>query len=107
MEAYGQVPNKFDSKRRPRSLDIDLEIDRSVAAEDDADEPQKIICQIWTVGRIGLKFTEAVEDAYGQVSTKSGSKLSPRSLVNHSGMDWLAAAAADNVDEPLKNLCQI
>ena len=102
-----QVSPKFNSNRSTCSLVIDSDIDWSVASEHDVDEPQKIICQIRTVEGIGLKFTEAVEDAYGQVSTKSGSKLSPRSLVNHSGMDWLAAAAADNVDEPLKNLCQI
>ena len=89
---------KFGSKRCPRSLDIHLDIDGSVAAEDDIDEPEKNICQIWTVEGTGLKLDKAVEDAYGQVSTKFGSKRCSRSLNIDSDIAC-SVAAANDVDE--------
>ena len=95
---------KFDGKNSPPSLDINLEIDWSVAAADDVDEPQKNLCHIWTVQGIELKLTEAVEDIYGQVSIKLGSKRSPRSLDNYIEINW-SVAAEDDIDEPYKNLC--
>ena len=75
-----------------------MDIDGSVAAEDDVDEPQENLCQFCTVKGIELKPTEAVEDAYGQVSTKFGSKRCSRSLNIDSDIAC-SVAAVNDVDE--------
>ena len=93
------MSTKFGSKGSPHSLHIDSDINGSVAAEDDVDEPQKNLCQIWTVEGIELKLTEAVKDRYAQVSTKFDSDRSPSSLDIDLEIEW-SGASEDDVDEP-------